>query len=219
MFNKCHEDYSGENNARREGGKSSAAGLFLMLRREWWLILWPNNGAATFLMLTGLHIHPQCSGVGARFKATLATHSRAVTQRFPAAATTFKSRVPHVRVRCVWAACDGATVAQRIEKKNAAGKGGKTVQLLEELRYKWQESHRSRISTSYFQTTAPSPSLAVYAPAKPPQPCEKWKMKNMMTSHTAAKRILIGFNCGGDWTQRSCCVRVIRGRLHPEGQR
>lgn len=66
------------------GGKSSAVGLFLMFCREWWLLLLPNNSAATFLMLTGLHIHLSALGglgapvsLRAHFKAMLATRSRA----------------------------------------------------------------------------------------------------------------------------------------------
>lgn len=217
MFNKCHKDNSKDNNARERG-------LFLMLWGEWWLILWPNNGTATFLMLTRLHIHPQSSGEGGgrRRRSSFQGYTRhSLKSSLPAVSrgcehiqiSSAACAHPHCR-----APCDGATVAKRIEKK-------KNV-LAKETRRRsaWRScdiSGRSPIGQesppAISKAQLPS-SLTVYAPAKPPQPCEKWKMKNMMTSHTAAKRILIGFNCSRDWTQRSCCVRLIRGRLHPEGQ-
>lgn len=46
----------------------------------------------------------------------------------------------------------------------------------------------------------------------------EWKMDQIITSQTAAKRILIEFNYRRDWIQRSCCMWLVRCGISPEGQ-
>lgn len=177
------------------GEKRSSAALFLMLRREWWLILWPNNGTATSLMLTGLHIHLNALGVEGRKREGSAQWFCLVLiilkRSLPAVCRELrprprgyieKARVSHVRSHVVR---DEAAVAKRREKKNAAGKkkrSSNAAQRPEELRYKWRESHRSRIST---KPRLP-PSLPPW-PSTPPRNLrsrakhEKWRMRWLHT--------------------------------------
>lgn len=218
-------------------GKGSIVALFLMLCREWWLLLLPDNSTTTFLMLTGLHIH--LSALGAQsshfVKSSFQGYWRHSHKLPPSLVlcncnqiTTFgfcpKTPTTHRRTYTQHGCMIFRVTVIKLSANNKIPPGKKRVTRHHARGAMMQAAEPLQPYKAMHQSSGSKwPNLSTTAPLLHPHETsptlQKWKMKNIMTSHTAAKRILIEFNCRGDWTQRSCCVRLIRGRLCPEGQR
>ncbi len=192
----------------------------------------------TFLMLTGLHIH--LSALGARpghfFPSSAQGHHLHSHKSFLSVVLCNCSQMRltpfgfcplphHSIVACYFVSlsesCLWITVTKSLLEKK------KQKDITPEEPWCKQPHPCETVGPGATQTTASvkclqqlkltttTPSLH---PHKTSPSLQIWKTNNIITSQTAAQRILIEFNCRRDWTQRSCCVRLIRDRLCPEGQ-
>lgn len=117
---------------------------------------------------------------------------------------------PHSAVACYFASlsesCPGITVTKSPTEKSNKTSRRRSHDAANSLRDSRPAAAQTTASVKCFQQlnlTATSPLLHPCETSPTPQ---KWKMNSIITSQTAAKRILIEFNCRGDWKQILLCA-------------